>query len=509
MRVDCDDCSLNFQTKKLYIKHLKSKECTKKKRTKSPIAGSGQPSKKPRLEIIPQSNYSPTQITQIQSQISQLTQKQKEQLQQQLSQKHKQVLQSIPLSGNQLPTSRVIISKNGERKEVVTVGSTLSVTPISAPNKSRRTYSRNTATVMEVRIEDVKDDLPLVTEFTFSNEPIAAVEDDDVTIVSTPNPIDEGEPVSYGSIKIKAIAKAFINIANVIPPSSNLVVGTKTPIVTLEETIADAVSDKSVTPTATPKETCPHCRKIFSKSGISQHIEYKHKTICEHCDQRLLSDEVEAHVDREHKSECKYCMKRFLKLELSNHISVHMDDCKKCKQRFPKSEIDQHVRNIHEKEACPDCPQRFDTKELLENHNYEEHLVEHCEECPKRFKEVEELVDHSITVHPKEQCDECDLVFGLKKDLDEHKDKDHSKIMKFNGGMFMMMLSQEDDEMEVDEEEDGQDTMEREMMEREELEEERQKQIHETMTNIVRDLADDIVKNAMTGTILFALRIDN
>ena len=63
--------------------------------------------------------------------------------------------------------------------------------------------------------------------------------------------------------------------------------------------------------------------------------------------------------------------------------------------------------------------------------------------------------------------------------------------------------------MELDEEEDGQDTMEREMMEREELEEERQKQIHETMTNIVRDLADDIVKNAMTGTILFALRIDN
>ena len=95
---------------------------------------------------------------------------------------------------------------------------------------------------------------------------------------------------------------------------------------------------------------------------------------------------------REHKSECKYCLKRFLKLELSNHISVHMDDCKKCKQRFPKSEIDQHVRNIHEKEACPDCPQRFDTKELLENHNYEEHLVEHCEE-EKQVPEVKTVLE--------------------------------------------------------------------------------------------------------------------
>ena len=79
VRVDCDDCSMNFQTKKLYIKHIKSKECSKSKRaaTGSPTS-SIHTEKRPRLEIIPQSNYSPSQIAALQSQISQLSQKQKE-----------------------------------------------------------------------------------------------------------------------------------------------------------------------------------------------------------------------------------------------------------------------------------------------------------------------------------------------------------------------------------------------------------------------------------------------
>ena len=531
MRVDCEDCSLNFQTKKLYIKHIKSKECTKSKRTKSPTLGTGQPSKKPRLEIIPQANYSPAQITQIQSQISQLTQKQKEQLQQQLSQKHKQVLQSIPLNQlasrvgqpqprRQSPTSsRVIITKNGERKEVVAVGPGLSVTTTSGSktqNKSRRTYSRNS--VQEVRLEDPEDDLPLITVFTFPNESIAVEDaDDEISIVSSTNPICEGEPVSYGHIKVKEIGKAFLSIPNVIQPapsnanvpsSDSLTSRSPMPTTTV---MADppASSSRPITPTATPKETCPHCRKIFSKSGMSQHIEYKHKTKCDHCDQRYPSDKLQDHIEREHKLKCKLCPLRFLSHDLSIHVSsVHMTECKKCNQRYHNTEIDDHVKNTHEREVCPECPQRFETTELLENHKYDEHFIEHCEECPKRFKEVEKLVDHSITEHPKEQCSECDRVFGLAKDLDTHKEEEHSKIMKFNGGMFMMMIASEEDNMEV-EEEDVEGNEEKERRVTEIQEEERQRNLKQMMGEIVTDLANDLVKNAMTGTILFALRFDN
>ena len=132
-----------------------------------------------------------------------------------------------------------------------------------------------------------------------------------------------------------------------------------------------------------------------------------------------------------------------LRFESKICITQHCSKCSKCKQKYKKTEIEDHVRNTHEREACPECRKRFETKELLEHHNFEEHLVEHCKECPKRFKEVEQLVDHSVTEHPKEQCPECESVFGLAKDLDEHKEKDHSKIMKFNGGMFMMMMAPE------------------------------------------------------------------
>ena len=532
MRVDCDDCSLNFQTKKLYIKHIKSKECTKSKRTKSPVTLSGQPSKKPRLEIIPQASYSPANITEIQSQISALTQKQKEELQKQLSQKHK-VLQSIPLNqlasrvsqpqpGRQNQTSsRVIITKNGERREIVAVGPGLSVTPTSgskSQTKPRRTYSRNSSSVSEVRREEPKDDLPLITEFTFSDEPIAAADtndddDDDISIVPASNPLDEGEPVSYGLINIKAFSKAFLNISNIIQTassgsSSSVAPRSQTP--TTVKAVTPPTSSRPITPTtATLKETCPYCRKIFRKSGMSQHIEYKHKSKCDYCDKRYDAEELQAHLDREHKADCNHCLKKFLTHELSNHVdSVHMAECRKCKQKYKKTEIEDHVRNTHEREACLECPQRFETKELLEHHNFEEHLVEHCEECPERFKEVEQLVDHSVTEHPKEQCPECESVFGLAKDLDEHKEKEHSKIMKFNGGMFMMMMTQdEDDDMDA-EEENGEDTEEKERRDRELQEEERQRNLQMFMENIVQDLADDIVKNSMTGTILFALRFD-
>merc|ERR1712042_44430 len=81
-RVDCDDCSMNFQTKKLYIKHLKSKECTKSKHAAAAKAQGTPAAKKPRLD---------EQMLKVG-----ISQKQKELLQAQITQKQRQVLQAIP-----------------------------------------------------------------------------------------------------------------------------------------------------------------------------------------------------------------------------------------------------------------------------------------------------------------------------------------------------------------------------------------------------------------------------
>ena len=213
MRVDCDDCSMNFQTKKLYIKHIKSKECSKSKRSNSPNYPT-HPSKKPRLEIIPQSSSTP--LSSIQSQISQLSQQQKVQLQAQLAQKQRQALQNIPF--NQLsekqrealkrltPSGKVVITKNSDP---------ISIAPISnqsAKSKSRR--SSKAVIVQEVSLLNEEDDLPVVSDFVFSDEPIAAESDDDEKNEETKAPIPvssvtemDTDSVDYGSIKIKGISK--------------------------------------------------------------------------------------------------------------------------------------------------------------------------------------------------------------------------------------------------------------------------------------------------------------
>merc|ERR1712098_758348 len=113
------------------------------------------------------------------------------------------------------------------------------------------------------------------------------------------------------------------------------------------------------------------------------------------------------------------------------------------------------------------------------------------------------LLDHCYETHPKEKCDQCELVFGRVSELEEHKEVEHPKLMKFNGGMFMMMMAQEDeDDQEMEEEERKRIEQERRIRE--------EKQILNDMTKeIVCEVADEIVKNKMTGMILFSVRFEN
>merc|ERR1712142_395128 len=583
-RVDCDDCSMNFQTKKLYIKHLKSKECTKSKHAAAAKAQGTPAAKKPRLDEqmlkvgISQpgsSQYSPKQMEVLQSQITQLSQKQKEILQAQITQKQKQVLQAIPY--NQLSEKQKEILKrlSGNKPSVSTTPTTTKIPAVaststvsSAPIRAGTAPARTPTPSLQIKdagleqnikkgrrknvynkIPDVKtiqpaiaprptsasksqpsvvspvEKEPIITDFVFSDDPIGVEEAD--SVVETPsgvfvseldtavhsiveNPLEESGTTTgkeqidskIGTLKIKNIASVFNEIPNIVAP------------------------------TATPKETCPHCKKIFSKSGLQQHIEFKHKvqcgycefkflqeelnehiqnhmTTCSICKEVMLKDAVESHLESTHKVECEHCKENMLSTVVEDHIDlIHKKECTFCGERILTHNMSTHVRQIHEPEECDECGDRFATKSMLKDHIDEFHLVEKCDECTARFRTEDELEQHIIDEHPKEYCeeDECDAVFSTVALLEEHKEKVHpnpNKFVSFNGGMFMMMMQVDEEEECVDEEEELTAVDEDTNVSEEELAE-----TNEYMKELVLRLADDVVKDKMTGTILFSLRFD-
>ena len=510
MRVDCEDCALNFPTKSLYIKHIKSKQCQKTKRV-SPISFShGQPeNKRPRIEIVPvrQSTSSSPQLTVLQSQISQLG-----------LQKPQQVLKAIPISQlsekQQDSLKRISQRKPRQNGELGTQGASIEVVTLSSEETSkyrrRAPYTRTTPRVYvskpisseKTRDQEELSDLPIITEFIGSDEPITADEEETDPIAIFSDFDRKEESTTVGSLKIKSLARAFQDIPNVSAEMSS----SPSSVVTKEKVIT--------TSRATPKENCPFCRKIFSKSGISQHIDFKHKVKCNRCDYRYLEEELPDHIETKHKTSCLYCDQRLFREESEGHVEEkHKEQCQKCPKRILKTEMQTHIFNVHEVERCTECEAGFETKSDLEDHISSVHMTEQCEECASKFRTEQELLDHKISLHPSEFCEECEAVFARNSELEEHKEKVHpkpTKFLNFNGGMFMMMIKDEDDDLEEQEESD---TKESDSEERDRVEKERallreQEDVRYFLRETLLQLADDVVKTAMTGTVLFALRFD-
>jgi len=318
-RAVCDECAESFQTKKLLIKHIKSNECTKAKKQSS---RNGPVSKRPRMEIQGttsaaagssssqiSSSYSQKQMEILQNQITQLSQKQKEVLQAQITQKQRQVLQAIPynqlsekqkdilkrLSSNKpaspVPVAKTVTSvhrpttasvvkptaplvtpkppgqvgsaisaqkpvqlkanvtgpisqvqniKNGRRKNVYT-----RIPAEKQINTPRSTTPKSQAQSSSLSVDSSE---PVITEFVFCENSIAA---ENIEIIGeavsqeAPPDLLSGDSLSAeensksGHLKVKSFGKAFQEISNVISPS------------------------------ATPKETCTFCKKIFSKQACN------------------------------------------------------------------------------------------------------------------------------------------------------------------------------------------------------------------------------------------------
>jgi len=551
-RVDCDDCSENFQTKKLYIKHLKSRKCSQ-----SRVRGQAQSdAKKSRDENVPSpvggsSSSAPgspqVQTTRnmeaLQAQISTLTPQQKAELQAQITEKQKQVLQAIPYNqlsekqkeilkrltspkqsspspqlgskaaasvqggasggmapsrvvklslkpghsqqqaGQQVPASvapatplytysgsmgrgkaggspantpqqRVtvthskttsnIVNKTASNAKVVTTTSTTTRVTPNSRILSGTSISRSRVSAVQAPPEPEPE---LITEFEFGDDNIVDVESDDegpernpLGEVEDSNPLEtDSLPSTLGKlegIRVKKIGKSLVGVDNV------------------------------VVQVATQKENCPVCKKYFSKSSLPAHIESRHKVECPKCPLTFYPAEIEGHKVSAHqpvKEKCNICDIMIIQEEMVKHVDqVHRVDCSKCKEKVLKHKFKEHIRNIHETYLCNECNARYESDDLLKSHKLEIHPKEKCPECNQLFGLQAQVDAHVLEVHPKEYCDEedCEASFKTTEDLLKHKDKQHPKIMKFNGGMFMMMTVEDNEESEGEEESEPEDQME-------------------------------------------------
>jgi len=250
------------------------------------------------------------------------------------------------------------------------------------------------------------------------------------------------------------------------------------------------------------KESCPICKKIFSKSGLEGHIEAKHWISCSKCDKRFPVEQLEEHMKRDHelpRVPCALCGKLVFSQVLAQHMDIfHSTECGICNMKIVNTELKRHMKATHEEEPCNHCGEKFTSKEEVAKHIRNEHLVMACEECDSTFLTEELLEKHCQESHPSILCtdQDCELVFGTAQQLKEHKDKQHSnsnKFLTFGGGMFMMMMVV--DEPRAGEDQSGLDPLDE--LEKEKVEGKRGEGEHNM--EIVGGIVEDIVDKASSS----------
>jgi len=483
-KVDCEDCFEKFTSKKLYINHVKSKSCprTKAKNRQRAIGQSHQENgaKRVRLEGDPlalvggtgtlgppvqgelqgASHFaSPSRVAELQGQIKNLSEEQKRALQEQITRKQRQVLQAIPY--NQLSSKQKEILAKLSKETITPAISSSSPSTNSATRyvtlKAGQVLSADVAPPVKPSIQIVRkvvSPLPQVIQITaddkFSEENIAAEVE-----VKSPS------PVRTGPIKVKAFAKAFLKFANVI-----------------KEVEASATSG----PRATVKESCPVCKKIFSKSGLEGHIEAKHWISCSKCDKRFPVDQLEAHMKKDHelpRVPCASCGKVVFSQVLSQHMDIfHTKECEICNQKIADADLKMHLKNCQGGETCV-----FGEGDV--EHNKEERMVVTSGECVPLSEK-----NYSPILCNEEACDE---VFATEQEMKQHKDKNHSganKFLSFGGGMFMMM-------MVVDEAKDEGAEKETDPLDDSEVKESCQ----DFKSYVVKGIIDDVVEQSFSSLV--------
>ena len=221
---------------------------------------------------------SPSRVAELQGQIKNLSEEQKRALQEQITRKQRQVLQAIPY--NQLSAKqKEILAKLSKD---TTSSSTSSNQGSDATNSSRFVTLKAGQVVTPEALQLVKPSIQIVRKVV--PQPVQVIQVTADAKFSEENIAAEIEqkapsPLKTGPLRVKAFAKSLLKFANVIK---------------------EAEASVGAGPRATVKESCPICKKIFSKSGLEGHIEAKHWISCSKCDKRFPVEQLEVHMKRDH-----------------------------------------------------------------------------------------------------------------------------------------------------------------------------------------------------------------
>merc|ERR1712142_187311 len=184
---------------------------------------------------------------------------------------------------------------------------------------------------------------------------------------------------------------------------------------------------------------------------------------CGYCEFKFLQEELNEHIQN-HMTTCSICKEVMLKDAVESHLeSTHKVECEHCKENMLSTVVEDHIDLIHKKE-CTFCGERILTHNMS-TYVRQIHEPEECDECGDRFATKSMLKDHIDEFHLVEKCDECTARFRTEEELtavDEYTNVSEEELAETN----------------------------------------------EYMKELVLRLADDVVKDKMTGTILFSLRFD-
>ncbi|XP_046577491.1 uncharacterized protein LOC124285329 isoform X1 [Haliotis rubra] len=189
---------------------------------------------------------------------------------------------------------------------------------------------------------------------------------------------------------------------------------------------------------------CDKCPAIFkSEQGLRDHMNGMHDNIrnyiCHICGSAyVINDYLRKHIRRVHnKSQKSDKTKDTAKPEKKKpKPRGETKKCPLCKYSFDSLNMKKHLKQIHGEtksveKRCPDCPETFPSRCLLEYHRSTTHDYAYqlnCPFCGIAYVQSKAMQDHVLSVHldiKLHQCAMCDKIFPRPSPLIEHMLTEH------------------------------------------------------------------------------------
>ena len=468
--MDCEDCYEKFNTKKLYITHVKSKTCTKAKtkkaskarmvpgqeqqeakRARTEAAGGGGGGGGDPLALVSGSEgqfSSPARLEELQGQIKNLTEDQKRALQEQITKKQRQVLQAIPynqlsakqkeilkkLSGGKSPLPPTVSSPTVQSRTATPPSRTATppsstVTPpirtTTPPASATKYITLKAGQVINQAVKvppAKKTNIQIVRRPAQKKAPeLPVIEIGEDTVFSNESIAAEEQPGDPWQEDLEEEAGVAGDTAADRAKVGGIRIKSFAKSMLKFSNVLDkvAVTPVPVTPTSARSPTPTPTGK--PQATVKEN--------CVKCKKIFSKSSIEAHMDAKHKIDCAKCQLRFLPEQLEDHMRTEhempKEACTVCGKVVYKQVLAQHIDIFHKAE-CKVCKTKYLITQLQE-HIRNEHEKEVCDECPARFETRDDVAVHMNSTHMIEKCEECEERFLSVEFLDRHVEKVHPK----------------------------------------------------------------------------------